>query len=50
MLGSPDAAQRLLADAGLRGRAPFTLLFGTSAALRPAPSTTGDWPRRSNPR
>ena len=32
MLGSPDAAQRLLADAGLRGRAAFTLLFGTSAS------------------
>ena len=35
MLGSPDAAQRLLADAGLRGRAPFTLLFGTSVSAPP---------------
>jgi peptide/nickel transport system substrate-binding protein len=31
MLGSPDATQRLLAEAGLRGRTAFTLLFGTSA-------------------
>jgi peptide/nickel transport system substrate-binding protein len=35
MLGSPDAAQRLLVEAGLRGRVPFTLVFGNSAGALP---------------